>query len=325
MANGGEAPVQWGLVGTSGFAARAAAPAFGGTDAAELRAVLGSDAARARAFADEHGAALGTADLSEFLGDPELEAVWITSPTFLHGAHARAALENGKHVLLEKPLAMTAAEGWVLVEQARNEDRLLATGYQARYVPGHQEMERLIVEGAIGDLCAVSTYYGIHWPDGPPEWRRRRDTAHWGTLADIGTHHVDLIRMLLGEIVEGKALSGRQLGFETDDVVGAALVLESGVLASLLMSANVWTEEYTRVEIHGTRGGMVAIDTSPAGQGLIVLLRHGREPEDLSQHRPNSWEAQLETVSRRIAGEDLAYATGRDGARNLEVLEGLLE
>ena len=162
---------------------------------------------------------------------------------------------------------MTAHDGWDLVEVARNTERLLATGYQARYVPGHQSMLRLILDGAIGHVSVARTYYGINWSGPPPRWRQRRETAHWGALADIGTHHIDLLRMLLGEIAEGTALHGSQLGFETDDVVSAALRFESGALGTLTISANVWTEEHTRIEIHGTEGALVATDTSPFGTG----------------------------------------------------------
>jgi len=317
-------PMRWGLIGTRGLAGRVGPSSFTAADGAELVAVLSSDAAQAASFATEHGVEAATADLDEFVATPGLEAVWITSPTHLHHEQGRAALEAGKHVLLEKPLAMSARDGWDLVETARDAERLLATGYQARYVPGHRAMLRLIEEGAIGDVSVAQTYYGINWSGPPPEWRQRRETAHWGALADIGTHHVDLLRMLLGEIAEGTAMDGRQLGFETDDVVVAALRLETGSFATLTASANVSTEEYTQVQIHGTEGSLLATDTSPAGQGTVTLLRPGRDPEDVTGDRPISWVAQLETVTRAALGEDVAYATGADGARNLEILEQLI-
>jgi 1,5-anhydro-D-fructose reductase (1,5-anhydro-D-mannitol-forming) len=299
-------------------------PAFQQVADADLVAVLSSEATRAQAFADQHGIETGTADLAKFLETPSLEAVWITSPTFLHHRQAQAALKSGKHVLLEKPLAMNSQEGWELVDYAAESDRLLATGYQARYVPAHLTMKELIADGAIGDVSVARTYYGIHWPEGPAEWRRKKETAQWGALADIGTHHVDLIRMLLGEIAAGTAIASRRLGYETDDVLVAGLELESGALASLTISANVWTEEHTRVEIHGTRGDLVAVDTSPQGQGSLTLIRPDHEPEEFTDERPDAWVAQLETVTRAASGEPVAYATGADGARNLEILESLL-
>src|SRR5262249_21128729 len=158
-----------------------------------------SDGGKAKEFAEQNDIALGTADLDELLAADGLEAVWIASPTHLHHEQASAALAAGKHVLLEKPLAMDPKEGGGLGATAKEAERVLATGYQARYVPGHIEMKRLIAEGAVGEVIAARTWYGIHRPGPPPEWRQNRDTAHWGALADVGTHHIDLLRMLLGE------------------------------------------------------------------------------------------------------------------------------
>jgi 1,5-anhydro-D-fructose reductase (1,5-anhydro-D-mannitol-forming) len=315
--------MKWGLVGTGGIAAKAFVPAFGNASNCDLVAVLSSDPEQGRAFAKENGIGLGTGDLEEFLAADGLEAVWIASPTHLHHAQGTAALEAGKHVLLEKPLAMDAKQGWGLVETAKKADRLLATGYQARYVPGHIEMKRLIGEGAIGEVIASRTWYGIHRPGPPPEWRQNRDTAHWGALADVGTHHVDLLRMLLGEIKEGKAYYAKHMGFETDDCAAAALELESGSLATLTISSNVWTQS-TRVEVHGTGGALVAVDTSPMGQGTVTLLQPDKDPEDVTGETPISFLAQLETVTRAASGEKVPYATGEDGARNLEILEQLV-
>lgn len=316
--------MRWGLIGTRGLVDRGALNAFREAENADLVAVLSSNAERANEFGAEHGIETSTADIHEFLGAPDLEGVWIASPTWLHHEQGQAAIEAGKHVLLEKPLAIDVKAGWDLVEAAKRASVLLATGYQARYVPGHHHMKRLLDEGAIGEVSVARTYYGIHRPGPPPEWRQKRDTARWGALSDVGTHHIDLLRMLLGEISEATGYDARQQGFETDDAVAAALKLESGAVASLTISTNVWIQ-FTRVELHGTEGALVAENTSPIGQGKVTLLRQGADPEDVTGERPNAWVAQLETVTRAASGEDVAYATGEDGARALEIMEQIVE
>jgi 1,5-anhydro-D-fructose reductase (1,5-anhydro-D-mannitol-forming) len=316
--------MRWGLVGTRGLVDKGGLNAFENVDNAELVAALSSDADRASEFGAQHGVETATAEIDEFLAAPGLEAVWIASPTWRHHEQGRAALDAGKHVLLEKPLAIDAEAGWDLVEAARRAGVVLATGYQARYVPGHQNMKRLIEEGAIGRPSVARTYYGIHRPGPPPEWRQKRDTARWGALSDVGTHHIDLIRMLLGEVKDATGYDEKQQGFETDDAVGAALLVEGDIPATLTISTNVWIQ-YTRVEIHGTEGALVARDTSPLGQGRVMLLRADKDPEDVTGDRPNSWVAQLETVTRAMSGEDVPYATGEDGARNLEIMEQIVE
>jgi 1,5-anhydro-D-fructose reductase (1,5-anhydro-D-mannitol-forming) len=235
-----------------------------------------------------------------------------------------AALGAGKHVLLEKPLAIDSKLAWELVEAAKEAGVKLATGYQARYIPAHHNMKRLIDEGAIGRVSVARTYYGIYRAGPPPEWRQKRDAARWGALSDVGTHHIDLLRMFFGEVVEATGYFERQQGFETDDAVAAALRLEGEIPATLTMSTNVWIQ-YTRVEVHGTEGALVAEDTSPIGQGKVLLLRKDAEPENVTGDRPNSWIAQLEAVTRVASGEDLPYATGEDGARNVEIMEQIIE
>jgi 1,5-anhydro-D-fructose reductase (1,5-anhydro-D-mannitol-forming) len=316
--------MRWGLVGTRGLVDKGGLNAFREAENAELVAALSSNAERATQFGAEHGVETATADIDEFLAAPGLEAVWIASPTWRHHEQGKAALEAGKHVLLEKPLAIDVKAGWDLVETAKQAGVLLATGYQARYVPGHRNMKRLLDDGAIGDVSVARTYYGIHRPGPPPEWRQKRETARWGALSDVGTHHIDLLRMLLGEISEASGYFERQQGFETDDAVAAAIRLESGVVATLTMSTNVWIQ-YTRVELHGTKGALVAQDTNPLGQGRVTLFREGAEPEDVTGERPNSWVAQLEEVTRAASGEDVPYASGEDGARNLEIMEQIIE
>jgi 1,5-anhydro-D-fructose reductase (1,5-anhydro-D-mannitol-forming) len=311
--------MRWGLIGTGGFARKAAAPAFAAIDDADLVAVLSSDPDRARSFADEHGAETACDQLDRFLAAPGLEAVWIAAPTYLHHEQALAALDAGKHVLLEKPLAMTSAQGWELVEAARIAGVVLATGYQARYVPAHVTMRELIADGAIGEVSIARTYYGVHRPGPPPEWRQQRQTARWGALADIGTHHLDLLRMLLGEVSEATGISGHQLGFETEDVCAASLRFESGALASLTVSVNAF-KQYTRVEVHGTRGALVAVDTSPNGQGTATLITAEGET-DITGERPMSAHAQLAAVTDAANGGAADYARGEDGARNLAILE----
>ena len=312
--------MKWGVIGTRGYAARCAVPGVKASQSGEVVAVLGRDPDRTSEFAREHDIEVAATELDDFLASPGLEAVWVVSPTWLHHPQGIAALEAGKQLLIEKPLAASAREAWDLVETARNADLLLATGYQGRYVPGHQAMRDLIAEGAIGDVTVARTFYGVHRPGPPPEWRRLRAEARWGALADIGTHHLDLLRMLLGDVTDAHGLTGHQLGFETEDVGAAALRFASGALATLTVTVNVWKMS-TRVEVHGTKGALLALDTNPAGAGPVTIIDAEGE-RDISGDRPPSlWAAQVDAIEAAAAGRAVPYASGEDGARNIEILE----
>jgi 1,5-anhydro-D-fructose reductase (1,5-anhydro-D-mannitol-forming) len=314
--------MRWGLIGTRGYAQRSAAPGILASERARLVAVLGRDPETTRSFAQANGARDFT-DIDAFLAGG-IDAVWVTSPTWLHREQTSAALDAGLHVLCEKPMARTSEDAWAMVEAAAVGGKTLATGYQGRYVPGHRAMAKLIARGAIGDVTVARTYYGVHRSGPPPEWRTKRPLARWGALADVGTHHIDLLRMLLGDITEAQGMTGHQLGYETEDVAAGSLRFQSGAVATLTVTVNVWRQQ-TRVEVYGTKGVLVATDTNPAGQGHVVWY-DGTTPErhDMTGELPsNLWAAQIDAVTAAANGEDVPYASGEDGARNIEVLEQL--
>mgnify|MGYP000058548530 CR=1 FL=1 len=310
----------WGLVGTSGYAARVCVPAVAETPTARLLAVASSSQERAATFAADAGIPCGYGDIDALLANPDLDAVWIASSSYLHFEHATRAIRHGKHVLLEKPLALTANEGWELVKLAQASGVKLATGYQARYVPGHIRMRELVTAGAIGRIVTARSLYGMRRDSAPKTWRGHKETARWGVLADIGTHHLDLLRMLLGEVESAIGLTAAQRGYETEDLAVAALRFSGDVLATLTATASYY-QPTTVVEVIGTQGALVATDTSPTGQGRVVLHHADGGTEDITGETPHSAQAQLATVTAAFLGEDVAYATGEDGARNLDVLE----
>jgi 1,5-anhydro-D-fructose reductase (1,5-anhydro-D-mannitol-forming) len=310
----------WGLIGTGGYARRACAPAFTQVEGADLVAVASSDIDRARSFAAEVGAPLATDDFSTLLAAEDVQAVWVASPSYKHYEQGQAALNAGKHVLMEKPLALTPAEAWQLVALAEVKGVVLATGYQARYVPAHLRMKELLDEGAIGTAVMARSYYGLHRTSPPHGWRLNREQARWGALADIGTHHLDLLRMFMGEVESVYGFAARRTALATDDAATAVLSFADGALG-VLAASTVVGRPATMVELLGTAGALVAEGTSPDGQGSATLIRPGREPEDITGERPLSSVAQLDTVTKVMSGEKLDYASGADGARNVELME----
>jgi 1,5-anhydro-D-fructose reductase (1,5-anhydro-D-mannitol-forming) len=314
--------LSWALVGTSGYAERECLPSFAATPTANLAAVVSSSSARAAQFARVHGIERGYGDIAGVCEADDIAAVWIASPSYLHYAHARAAITAGKHVLLEKPVALDVRQGWELVKLAEQAGVKLATGYQARYVPGHQHMRKLIGEGELGSLVAVRSLYAMRRPGAPRTWRGRRETARWGVLADIGTHHVDLMRMLVGEVADATGYTEHQRGFETEDLAVAALRFECGALGTMTVTASYFRPT-TIMEIVGTEGLLRAVDTSPTGQGTVTLVRADGEQVDITGETPLSAQAQLATVTDAFGGADVPYASGADGARNLEILQAI--
>src|SRR5215218_1832897 len=131
--------VRWGLVGTGGFAGAVFAPALRNAGQ-ELLGAAGSSPQGSAAFAVRYGTPRTYASLEAMLHDSDVEAVWVASPNHLHEEHVRTALDAGKHVLAEKPLATTGSGARGLVDLAARQERRLAVGYQGRFHPALRDL-----------------------------------------------------------------------------------------------------------------------------------------------------------------------------------------
>jgi predicted dehydrogenase len=168
--------------------------------------VLGSDPARAQAFARRQGIPRAYASLEELLGDREADVVHLCTPNHLHYPAARAALLRGKHVMCEKPLANSRAEATELVRLAREQRRVGALNYNLRCYPMNQEAHARIQGGQIGEPRILHAEYCQDWLFLPTDWNWRLVPELGGDLrvvGDIGTHVLDTLMWLSGlEVTE---------------------------------------------------------------------------------------------------------------------------
>jgi predicted dehydrogenase len=166
---------------------------------ARIAAVADVDAGRAGELAAPY-AARATADWREAVSRPEVDAVVVATPTKFHAEIAIAALEAGKHVLCEKPLARTAAEARSIVEAARRASRVLKTGFNYRHLAHVGKARELLAAGAIGPVYFLRSRYGHGGRPGyERHWCTSADLSGGGVLQEQGIHIVDLVRVLLDE------------------------------------------------------------------------------------------------------------------------------
>ena len=179
----------------------------------ELAVLVGRDADRAAEAADRLGWAESSTDWREVIARDDIDLIDICTPGDTHAEIAIAALEAGKHVLCEKPLANTVAEAEAMTEaaeKARTNGVLTMVGFTYRRVPAIGLARQLVAEGRIGDIRHVRAQYLQDWisdPEAPLSWRLDKEKAGSGALGDIGAHIVDLTQFITGDrIVE---LTGR--------------------------------------------------------------------------------------------------------------------
>ncbi len=164
--------------------------------------VLGSSAERGAARAGALGVARGYGSLDELLADGAVDVVHVTSPNDLHYPQVKAILAAGKHVICEKPLAMTAVQSAEMVEMARASGRVAAVCYNIRFYPLNQHARGMVAAGELGAVRIITGQYHQDWLAKETDWNWRLVPEAGGVLrsvGDIGTHWLDLVTFIAGE------------------------------------------------------------------------------------------------------------------------------
>jgi predicted dehydrogenase len=296
-----------GLIGYGLAGAAFHAPLIAATPGLGLAAVVTSNAERARQARAEHPG-VEVADSAERLWEraDELDLVVVASPNRSHVPLALAALEAGLAVVVDKPLAATAADARRLVDEARSRGLLLTVFQNRRWDGDFLTLRRLLAEGALGGVHRFESRFERWRPTPKPGWRERGDPAEaGGALYDLGSHLVDQALVLFGPVRHVYAeLDRRRPGVEVDDDAYVALTHASGVRSHLWMSA-VAAEHAGRFRVLGSRAAFVK-------GGLDVqeeALRRGRWPGNhgWGEEPPERW-------GRLGAGEEWVSVPTERGA-----------
>jgi len=252
----------WAIVGPGEIAERVMAPAMTAAPSATLVAVLGRDRAKAEAFALRHGARRVHDRLDDLLADPGVEAVYFATPVDRHAPDATAALEAGRDVLVEKPMARSTAEAAAMNLAAVLAARRLAVCFYQRFNPRHREVRRLIASGAIGRLTAARVNFSGRSRPRLGGWRFDPAQSGGGVFADQGSHAVDLLRYVLIDDVQEVAAFTDTLAEPSgvEDTASALLRFASGLQAVITAHWSIEDPSPARtsvLEISGTEGTIV--------------------------------------------------------------------
>ena len=166
--------------------------------------VLGSSAERGAERAAALGIGRAYASLDELLDDRTVQVVHVTSPNHAHYPQVKQILAAGRHVICEKPLAMTSAQSAEMVDLAARSGKVAAVCYNIRFYPLNQHAQQMVQDGALGDVRLVTGHYHQDWLAKPTDWNWRLEADHGGVLrsvGDIGTHWLDLVQFVTGQRV----------------------------------------------------------------------------------------------------------------------------
>jgi len=244
--------LRWGVLGTAGIN-HDTVPAIMAADGCEVLAIASRTQERARSEAEALGIARPYASYSALLSDPEVDAVYLSLPNFLHREWVLAAVAAGKHVLCEKPMAITASDAREMVDAARAAGVLLAEAFMYEHHPRYDRLHEIVRSGEIGAVRSIS---GTFTFDASDEMGLTAFAGHPGSGAvyDVGCYVVHAARRLLG--TEPLAVTAYAQVSEPHggiDMMTSALVEFPGDVA-LLLQCGMWTADEDSLHVLGSAG-----------------------------------------------------------------------
>lgn len=253
-----EQKLRIGIIGAGGISYMHEAGYTEIDDLCELVAFCDLDEELARSRAEPYQARVYTA-YQDLIDDPAIDMVDITVPHRWHYPIALAALEAGKHVLVEKPMAMTSAQAWELIEIAQRKNLCFTVAENTHFVAAYQEAERVLKTDMLGEIRFVRTCIA------GSEAERIRDQASWvgssenqGVLLDSGVHTFYLLRWLFGGVTDIHAIAYKLIPeSKVDDHVLAFGHLANGAVFATTQSCAIETPWTERLEIHGSEGSLI--------------------------------------------------------------------
>jgi 1,5-anhydro-D-fructose reductase (1,5-anhydro-D-mannitol-forming) len=312
----------WGLIGASTIAREHIIPAINSQTDSRVVTVTGTDPTRVARYAHEQGIPRAFDSVAALLADPAVDIVYISTTNDRHYDPALAAAAAGKHVLCEKPLALSLDQARQMIAVCNSAGVVLGTNHHLRNAVTHRALRQLLADGAIGTPLAARVFHAVHLPPRLQGWRVDRPDAGGGVVLDITVHDADTLRFVLAdEVAEVTALTANQgmASSELEDAVMGAMRFRGGVLAQFHDAFTI-PHAHTGFEIHGSDGSLYGVDVmTQAPQGTITLRRDGND--ELIDPGPHEdlYARSVRLFNAAVSVDGQPAATGEDGFRSLAI------
>lgn len=305
--------IGWGIIGVGDVTEVKAGPAVWGGPRSQLVHVMRRNAELAQDYATRHGVPRWSSDAAAVLDDPEVDAIYIATPTASHADLAIAAARAGKHVLVEKPMAMSVAECDAMIEAAEAAGVRLWVAYYRRALPRFERVRQLIHDGAIGTSRAV-TWIVRQQRHELTGWRWDSSLGLGGEFFDAGCHGLDFLDHLFGPATGGTA------SMTPDAVAGLATWRHGDVVASAEWS---YTPEPDLEEMR-LIGDDGSITFSVFRPDPILVLSRGTLTEHQIGDPPHVHGPLVAAIVDELHGVGQCPSTGRSARRTSRLIESLL-
>ena len=321
--------LRWGILSTADIGRKKVIPGIQAADRSTVVAIASRDVERARSAAAALGIPRVHGSYEALLADPGIDAVYIPLPNHVHAEWTIAAARAGKHVLCEKPLAMTARDAERMVEACAAAGVVLMEAFMYRHHPSWVAVRELVAAGRIGRLVAIQSWFS-YFNDDPANIRNIREYGG-GALFDIGCYNVNLSRMLFdAEPRRVEASIVRDPGSGVDVMTSGLLEFEDGVST---FTCSTRAEDDQRVHIYGTEGRIsldIPFNIPPHLPVSIRLARGGDPPvapaiETLTFDAADQYAIQAGLFAAAVLDGRPVPVPPSDAIANLRVIERLFE
>ncbi len=319
--------LRWGILSTANIAVEKVIPGMRTAQRAEVLGIASRHQGRAEATARQLGIPRAYGSYEALLADPDIDAVYVPLPNHLHAQWAIAAARAGKHVLCEKPLAMSAAEAQTIVDAGREAGVVVMEAFMYRQHPSWVAVRELLASGRLGRLAAVDSWFSYYLED-PTNIRNIREVGG-GALYDIGCYTVNLSRMLFGEEPASVAAAiVRDPASGVDILTSAVLTFPSGV-ATFTCATRVEPDQ--RVSIYGTTGRIeieIPFNIPPDRPTRVFVTAGGDPPvapatEILEFAPADPYGVEADRFAESILDGAPLPISGEDSVANMRVIERL--
>lgn len=330
--------INWGVIGAGGIARRRTIPeGIIQANNAELVALWDRTEEVVRELSSKYQVE-GYTKIDDILNDSRVQAVYIATPNYLHSSQAIMAAKSGKHILCEKPMALTVSDCENMIQACHEAEVKLAVGYMMRFHALHQKIREMVQDGELGKPVFGRAQLSCWYPPIPGAWRQKKELGGGGALMDMGGHCIDLLEMIMGKIQSVSCLTGNIVhDCPVEDTAVVTVQFAGGQFGTVDVSFGIPDISCkNRLEFYGSQGSILAegtIGQESTGEAVVFL-----EEEDKGYHaqqtrssvkqegsklkvKPiNPYKAEIEDVSSSIEKDRKPRIDGLEGKRNLELI-----
>lgn len=317
--------LKWGIMGSAGIAKRAVIPGVRLSELNEVAAIASRNADNAKQTAEELQIPAAYGSYEALLEDDSIDVIYIPLPNHLHKEWTIRAAEAGKHILCEKPLALTAQEASEMAEACAKAGVILSEAFMYRHHPRYQMIKDIIASGEIGEVRAIRSAFTFNNAGDKTNVRYRKDWGG-GSIYDVGCYPINAARLLLGKEPEAVTVQAF-FSPEHDDVdmmVSGLLEFDGDV--SLTFDCGMWAASRNPLEVLGTDGIIEVpsafISPEPGSANFFVTVRGERR--EVEPPHVNAYTEQADHLARAVTGAAPQRFDALDAVSNMKVIDACL-